>query len=45
MNEKYLNEGWKCPVCKKVYSPSVKSCEECSMAENKDKQAEKLLEE
>jgi hypothetical protein len=26
-----LPKGWKCPFCKKVYSPKVKICYKCNL--------------
>lgn len=25
----YIPQGWQCPVCKRVYSPDVRSCDRC----------------
>jgi hypothetical protein len=25
-----MNEGWKCPVCEKVWGPHVDGCAECN---------------
>lgn len=25
----YIPQGWQCPVCKRVYSPDVRSCDYC----------------
>ena len=32
--EKQLQEGWQCPVCKKILAPTVKMCKKCSKKES-----------
>jgi uncharacterized OB-fold protein len=29
-----IKEGWKCPVCKKVFAPTQKMCKKCSKVES-----------
>jgi len=36
------NNGWVCPVCHKVFAPTVKMCKKCS---KQLKESEQLLEE
>ncbi len=37
-----MNEGWVCPKCKKVWAPSVKSCE-CPTSESTETPKPQLL--
>lgn len=30
MNEGVVNQGWQCPVCKRVYSPTMTLCPYCN---------------
>ena len=29
-----IKEGWKCPVCKKIFAPTQKMCKKCSKVES-----------
>lgn len=29
MTENYAQQGWQCPICKRVYSPFTPSCLSC----------------
>ena len=29
-----IQEGWKCPVCKKIFAPTQKMCKKCSKVES-----------
>lgn len=31
-----VQQGWQCPVCKRVYAPWVSSCDKCGRDEAKD---------
>ena len=38
------NNGWVCPTCKTVWSPTVKSCEKCTVDEGTENTSQLLLE-
>ena len=44
MGELKMTKGWQCPICNKVYSPEIKSCEDCSINETEKGQPQLLTE-
>ena len=36
--DKNIKMGWVCPVCGKVYSPTVKKCPTCQIVDNDKRQ-------
>ena len=43
MDDKPIEQGWQCPVCKTVLAPSVKTCKKCTANEQKVTSDVKLL--
>lgn len=41
--KKETKEGWKCPVCKTVWAPDVKSCPKCEVKESQNQSGPQLL--
>jgi predicted amidophosphoribosyltransferase len=37
------NKGWQCCVCKKVWAPDVKFCQDCVKEESQPKDERQLL--
>lgn len=35
--------GWKCPICKTVWVPDIKSCPKCEVKEETNSSGPKLL--
>jgi len=41
--DKTKKVGWICPICKCVYSPTVKTCKTCTQKEMKDSDDKQFL--